>query len=132
MASQRSACQAGSRPCTLKSCDNLFPSDKVRIWSLAQSEPTGDDVGQKLAQSFDSVGAKSTEPAEAVANAAAAVGHTELPVETANAVDTEQQAELTGMAAEAAEAVEYPEPTAPAVKAAEAVGLYKLQMQFIQ
>ena len=54
------------------------------------------------------------------ANAAAAVGQTELPVETTNAVD--KQAELTVMAAEAAEAVEYPKPAAPAVKAAEAVG----------
>ena len=99
MASQRPACQGGSQPCTLKSCNNLFPSDKVRDWSLAQLGPTGDNVGQKLAQSFDSVAAKSTQPAEAAVNSAAAVGQTESPVETANAVDTEQQAELTVMAA---------------------------------
>ena len=54
----RPAYRAGSQPCTLKSCDDLFPSDEVRDWSLAQLEHTGDDVGQKLAQSFDSVGAK--------------------------------------------------------------------------
>ena len=73
VASQRPACKGGSQPCTLKSCDNLFPSDKVREWSLVQLGPPEANVGQKLAQSFDSVAAKSTEPAEAAVNTAATV-----------------------------------------------------------
>ena len=85
------------------------------------------NVGEKLALSLDSVAIKSTEPAEAAANAAAAVGQAAPSVEAATAAEAVGKVEPAAAAVNAAEAVgqtelERAEPATTAVKAAGVVG----------
>ena len=117
----------GSKPCTPKSCDRQSRSDKVGNWRLPLGGTQGTNVGEKLAQSLDSVAAKSTEPAEAAANTAAAVGQADPNDEAATAAEAAGKVEPATAAANAAEVVGQTEPTkvepaTAAVNAAEVVG----------
>ena len=95
-------------------------------WGLENATTLGGtpetNVGEKLAQSLDSVAVESTEPAEAAANAAAAVGQTAPSVEAATAAEAVGKAEPAAAAVNTAEAVgqtelERAEPATTAVKA---------------
>ena len=70
----RKKAKQGSKPCTPKSCDRRSRSDQAGNWRMPLGGTPETNVGEKLALSLDSVAVKSTEPAEAAANAAAAVG----------------------------------------------------------
>jgi hypothetical protein len=123
----RKKAKQGSKPCTPKSCDRRSRSDQAGDWRMPLGGTPETNVGEKLALSLDSVAIKSTEPAEAAANAAAAVGQAAPSVEAAIAAEAIGKVEPAAAAAYAAEAVgqtelERAEPATTAVKAAGVVG----------
>ena len=112
----------GSKPCSLKSCDRRSRSDQAGDWRNPLGGTPETNVGKKLALSLDSVAAKSTEPAEAAANAAAAVGQAAPSVEAATAAEAVGKAEPATAAVNAAEVVGQTEPTVKAVNTADTAG----------